>query len=169
MRSKSLTSQFLFVVVVKEVYKVLTQDVEQIVDFPVRGGSQGFLLRQNSSLRAVERMVDSPVPASGGPQLPHPGASISSAVLRGGSRHGVLRTFALGAKSARSAGSSSAIANPHSSSWTLEAYVAENEFFDFEGVSCVGRWIPSWAGYAWWLIVPDRAGRGLFRKLGGTS
>ena len=58
--------------------------------------------------------------------------------------------------------------HPHSSSWPLAAYVAEEaahrdieyEFFDNGGLSWVRRWIPSWAGFAWWFIVPDRGWEG---------
>ena len=72
MRSKPLTFQFPVVVVVREAYKVLTQDrvstaqvVEQIVDIPFLGGLPGFFPRQRSSQRTVEQLVDIPVPGGG--------------------------------------------------------------------------------------------------------
>ena len=56
------------------------QVVEQIVDFSVSGGLQGSLPGQISSQRSLGQLVD--IPAGGGPQLPDPGASSSSAVSR---------------------------------------------------------------------------------------
>ena len=62
--------------------------------------------------------------------------------------------------------------HPHSSSWTLAAYETEeraypdieHQFFDFRGLSWVRRWIPSWAGFAYWFIVPDRGWNGPFTR-----
>ena len=86
---------------------------------------------------------------------------------------GFLRTFTPGVKSARSAGSSSARAHPHSSSWTLAAYLAEEmvfkdieyEFFEYGGGSWVRRWLPSWAGFAYRLIVPDGSWHGALAQV----
>ena len=88
----------------------------------------------------------------------------SPAFLRNEAGHGDLRTSALDVRSARFAGSSSARVHPHLSSWTPAAYEAEElaypdieyEFFDSGALSCVRRWMPSWAGFAHWYIVPDR-------------
>ena len=132
---------------------------EQIVEIPRRGDPQGFLPRQSTLQRTVEQFADIPVPAGGGLHgiRLDPGGPSSSAVLRHERGHWDLRTFAHDVKSARSAGSSSARVHPHSSSWTLAACVAEEraypdfeyQFFDFRGLSCVRRWIPSWSGFAY--------------------
>ena len=157
--------------------------VEQNVDIQVprhrrhQGGLQGSHPGQGVLQRSVEQIAEIPVPAGGYPHLPDTGASSSPAVSRGESGHGDLHTFALDVRSARSAGSSSARVHPHSSSWTLAAYVSEEaaypdieyEFFDYGGLSWVRRWIPSWAGFAWWFIVLIGAGKGLGRGLSGTS
>ena len=119
----------------------------------------------------MEQLVDIPVPAGGGLQNFRSGQS-SSAVLRHERGHRDLRTFAHDVKSARSAGSSSARVHPHSSSWTLAACEAEEraypdfeyQFFDFRGLSCVRRWIPSWSGFAYWFIVPIRGWNGPFTR-----
>ena len=67
------------------------QTAEQIIDIPVpgrggvrgeQGGLQGFSSGQNSTARIVEQNVDIPVPAGGLHDLPHPGASSSSAISR---------------------------------------------------------------------------------------
>ena len=144
---------------------------EQIVEIPGRGDPQGFLPRQSTLQRTVEQLVDIPGPAGGGLQNFRSGQG-SSAFLRNEAGHGDLRTSALDVRSARSAGSSSARVHPHSSSWTLAAYVAEEraypdfeyQFFDFRGLSCVRRWIPSWSGFAFWFIVPDRGWNGPFTR-----
>ena len=100
---------------------------EQIVDIPACGGPQGFPSGQSTLQRTVEQFVDIPVPAGGGLHgiRLDPGGPSSSAVLRHERGHRDLRTFAHDVKSARSAGSSSARVRPHSSSWTLAAYEAE--------------------------------------------
>ena len=135
---------------------------EQIVVIPGRGDPQGFLPRQSTLQRTVEQLVDIPVPAGGGLQNFRSGQG-SSAVLRHERGHRDLRTFAHDVKSARSAGSSSARVHPHSSSW--RAYPDfEYQFFDFRGLSCVRRWIPSWSGFAYWFIVPDRGWNGPFTR-----
>ena len=71
---------------------------EQIVDFLVGGGLQGFLPRQGS--RTANEITDNL--AGGGLHgfLPNPGASSSSTVSREESGHGVLRTFPQVKKSA---------------------------------------------------------------------
>ena len=143
---------------------------EQIVEIPGRGDPQGFLPRQSTLQRTVEQFVDIPVPAGGGLHgiRLDPGGPSSSAVLRHERGHRDLRTFAHDVQSALSAGSSSARVHPHSSSWTLAAYEAEEraypdfeyQFFDFRGLSYIHRWIPSWSGFAYWFIVPDRGWNG---------
>ena len=167
--AKQINIQFLIVVVVREVFKVLTQDRVQQRGFRSRSSTFPFVevltvfSQDRVCCSVLEQIVEIPVPAGGGAQLPDPCASSYSAVSSGESGHGDLRTFAQDVRSARSNGSSSARVHPHSSSWTLEACVAEElayadieyEFLDYGGVSWVRRWILSWAGFAWWLIVPD--------------
>ena len=121
-----------------------------MVDVPVRGIPLSLV-----SERIVEQMVD--VSVRGIPQAPvslygHPSVEGFFSAL-----------FPPRGESARSAGSSSARVHGSSSSWTLAAYEAEEaaypdleyEFFGHEDFQWVRRWIPSWSGYAWWLIDPD--------------
>ena len=144
---------------------------EQIVEISGRGDPQGFLPRQSTLQRTVEQLVDIPVPAGGGLQNFRSGQG-SSALSQNAARHGDLRTSALDVRSARFAGSSSARVHPHSSSWTPAAYEVEElsypdieyEFFDLRGLSCVRRWMPSWAGFAYWYFVPDRGWYGAFTE-----
>ena len=70
---RSLTIEFRVDVVIMEVFTVFTKG-------------------QNPAA-VVEQSVDIPLPACGGPQLPDPGGSRSSAVSREGAGHGFFRTF----------------------------------------------------------------------------
>ena len=121
--SRSLTFQFLVVVLVREVYKVLTQDrVQQrrlwsrSLTSPFVEAFQVFFPRQRSSQRTVEQLVDIPVPGGGlHVPLPDPGASASSAVSP------FFRTFPWVKKSAKVGARSRSELAAHSSSSTLGA------------------------------------------------
>ena len=88
------------------------------------------LPRQSMLQRTVEQIVEIPVPAGGGPHLPDPGASSSSAVSRDERGQGVLRTFTPGVESARSAGSFECEGAP------------ALELMDAGGLSCRGVGVP---------------------------
>ena len=144
---------------------------EQIVEIPGRGDPQGFLPRQSTLQRTVEQLVDIPVAAGGGLQNFRFGQGLF-AFSRNEAGHGDLRTSALDVRSARFARSSSARVHRRLSSWTPAAYEAEElaypdieyGFVDSGALSCVRGWIPSWAGFAYWYLVPDRGWYGAFTE-----
>ena len=71
---------------------------EQIVDFPVGGGLQGFLPRQGS--QTANKIVDIPVGEGLQDFLPNPHLVASFAISRREPNQGVFRTFHHGKKSA---------------------------------------------------------------------
>ena len=138
---------------------------EQIIDIPVpgrggvrgeQGGLQGFSSGQNSTTRIVEQNVDIPVPAGGLHDLPHPGASSSSAVSRDERGQGFF-FFALfpGRKKVRSPSQLRVRSCPPRAA--CAGVQVADEYFEYNGALWKRAWDQEHQYYCW-CIVDQRDG-----------
>ena len=137
------------------------QTAEQIIEIPVplrggvrgeQGGFQGLSSGQNSTARIVEQNVDIPVPAGGLHDLPHPGASSSSAVSRDERGQGFFfRTFPR-KKKVRSPSQFRVRSCPPRAA--CAGVQVADEYFEYNGSLCKRAWDQGNQCYCWCFVDP---------------